>query len=377
MAEAALLECSHLYMALLEALVPIKFGRSALLQARVNGVFPFLDKAITGERVHSHLLEHIGNPRKVGTSIPPLPEALRIDAESFIAPPESIFSLRETELLYTVEMAVDEILCDESLLNQFQPYLELYASLLTPEAMLEPFFDYLSSKDLLATVLAPSSRNTNPFGNAQTGTQYDNMFSVSTASPFYSPQNTTTGTSAPADSRSESETANRPVADVMSWLFEPDSEILNSMFSTSPSGSSVASTVAVTTAIQTYQKEFRYDRFKKLLDFVGITNADVECVFVSRFPAAIMSTTTRLPRLSRSGSVSSEESWGTVSTTVGNCVDEGMFSAVRIGLKDLMMQDWLVHDCRDTHENDEDDDENEDIWPWESTVDDDVDGLIL
>ncbi|KAI9329704.1 hypothetical protein BDR26DRAFT_1000917 [Obelidium mucronatum] len=265
-------------------------------------------------------------------------------------------------------MAVDEFCCDESLLNQFQPYLELYASLLTPEAMLEPFFSTIwSSKDLLETEFQfranNSSRNTNPFGNAQTGTQYDNMFSVSTASPFYSPQNTTTGTSAPADSRSESETANRPVADVMSWLFEPDSEILNSMFSTSPSGSSVASTVAVTTAIQTYQKEFRYDRFKKLLDFVGITNADVECVFVSRFPAAIMSTTTRLPRLSRSGSVSSEESWGTVSTTVGNCVDEGMFSGVRIGLKDLMMQDWLVHDCRDTHENDEDDDENEDIGP--------------
>ncbi|KAJ3008732.1 UNVERIFIED_CONTAM: hypothetical protein HDU68_002974, partial [Siphonaria sp. JEL0065] len=180
---------AHLYAALVEACVNVKLSRPVLLNAPVANVFPFLDPRATGNRIHSLIKSHISNPKNVGIPLPSLSGDLKSEAESFIAPSDSIFALRESDPLYTVEIALDEILNDESLYTQFIPYLDHFCLLLSPEAMLESFYTYLDAQGLVDDTLQPVFESFMDYGSGSNmscdvdassrfdGHQYDNLFS--------------------------------------------------------------------------------------------------------------------------------------------------------------------------------------------------------
>ncbi|KAJ3140840.1 hypothetical protein HK100_008856 [Physocladia obscura] len=214
------------YLHLLERATGACVGeKPPLLIDSVQGVFPFLDRSIVSQHVYDLIYSHISNPANLNDSFFEYPEndpEFLLAAESFIAPPDSLFATPplddcEDENIdkNTVAASVNEILQTPALLDAFQPYVDIFMSYFSANHVLEPLYNHIVNAGLIESVLQPV---------------FDSFMD-----------------------NSENH------LDVKEWLHEPFDR----------NGSEITA----------MRGSFRYDRFKMLLDFVDITDPDVPCVF--------------------------------------------------------------------------------------------------
>ncbi|KAJ3067968.1 hypothetical protein HDU98_008861, partial [Podochytrium sp. JEL0797] len=344
----------NLYLALIDTLTNIKCcPYTPFLIDNVQSVFPFLDRAVTGDFVHHKILSHVKNPKNIGQPLPHLETPHLHDAESFIAPPDSIFSLKDELLSYTIQDALDDAFSDEpELKRQMAPYLDLFYSLFSAESMLEPFWEFLVQEGLIESCLQPVFESyldadkegpvhlpsnpplirNNPFLDAvEIAIDLGGSSFGSNATTLFSHSSTPTPTSTLSPQKTS--------LLIHDWLY------------VSPASASPFTMHAL---------EFRYDRFKNLLDFAGLTNPDVECVFES----VVVCGGGGVEGLESGDEARNEEE---VRVVPEDCT--GLMTVRKIGEGVLRFDKGVEEENGNGDEVDEAE-ESEDEWPWETTSDD-------
>ncbi|KAJ3350011.1 hypothetical protein HDU83_009952 [Entophlyctis luteolus] len=304
---------SNLYLALIDAMLGIKCLKSPYLQDSVKGVFPFLNKSLVGETVHDFIFAHISDPSNIGKPIPMPPESFDLvrAAESFIAPADSLFAIRDDDVTYTVEKALADILSDASSVDALQPYMRVFASYFSGEVVLEPLWLHLVESGLIESVVQPIFE----------------LFSDLAASSHLD-----------RDGEPLPETN---YLSVKAWVYDCRG--------------------------YSSERSFRPDRFKQLLDFVGLTNVGMRNDFATSNDNDLESfceSTCELREISEHSGTEGT-SWSSGSTLIG-------------GIRERTV--WPLNAPVDDigsagRENDEDTNSegDDDAWPWESasSADDD------
>ncbi|KAJ3282845.1 hypothetical protein HDU79_009615, partial [Rhizoclosmatium sp. JEL0117] len=346
---------ADLYLALLDSLLGVKLNTRPNLNMPVSAVFPFLDARAVGPVVLDLLKEYMSHPSNFGVPFDVYLSALKssdlleladleVEVESFHVPSDSVFWLDGT---ITVQQMHDEILSDSTLLAQLEPYMEAYAYLCTPEIVLELFYAYLVDQGMIESVVDPVFHE---FLEAEAGDASSTMTLSETPSPMHTSRSPTLFSTSPTSISFEPSSPLHASISSSPTLFSP------SYTSTTPSFThnnththheinlSISSWVYPSTGCAS-KPVFRYDRFKELLDFAGVTNSEVTCVYST--PA----------------------------------LGDGKEDLCEVG---EMGRDWVEAKNRFVEavlnglhaEMDEDTDED-DVWPWESTVDNDEDGDLM
>ncbi|ORY53422.1 hypothetical protein BCR33DRAFT_732327 [Rhizoclosmatium globosum] len=358
------LSCSEdysgdLYLALLDSLLGVKLNTRPNLNMPVSAVFPFLDARAVGPVVLDLLKEYMADPSNFGVPFDLYLSSLKssdlleladleVEVESFHVPSDSVFWLDGT---ITVQQMHDEILSDSTLLAQLEPYMEAYAYLCTPEIVLELFYAYLVDQGMIESVVDPVFHE---FLEAEAGDASSTMTLSDAPSPIHTSRSPTLFSTSPTSISFEpSSPLHASISSSPTTLFSPSYTFTTPSFTHNTHNHheinlSISSWVYPSTGCAS-KPVFRYDRFKELLDFAGVTNSEVTCVYTT-------------PALG-----DGKEDLCEVGEMGRDWVEaKNMFvEAVLNGLHAEMDED-----------TDEDDDEG-DVWPWESTVDNDEDGDLM